>query len=329
MREQRKGKEMKVSYRQGDNQERKRTFPLTSILVIVGIVAALVVTTLLTCTVRVRHGTVRPVAKWGRLTGEVMEPGLHWRWPIMESTINMPTVVQSYETSDHPDESKADHTDYPVGAQTIDGQQVTVKYTVLFRVPVESAIGAVQNVGRMDEIVENVIKAHSRNLTRLLAQGYTAETLYSGDGIFDYQETVREQLAEDISQYGIALDDFLVRKVEFDADYIAAIEQQQIAQEAIKTAQYQAEAAEHERDRQITLAEAEKQRNILLAEAGAEQTRLQADAEAYSITARGKALRANPELVQWEFVKNLDVTWGILPDSSVTPLLPVPSVPGQ
>jgi regulator of protease activity HflC (stomatin/prohibitin superfamily) len=243
----------------------------------------------------------------------------------MEGTVVMPTTVRSYETSDKPGQSDADFTDIPVNAQTVDGQQIVIKYTVIFRIPPENAVSILQNVGPLGEVVENVVKAHSRNLTRLLAQGYTAEGLYSGDGIFDYQETVRTQLGAEVGRYGVLLDDLLIRKIEFDGDYIAAIEQQQIAQEQIETAQYQAQAAEHQRDQQITLGEGDKERAILMAQAEAEQVRLAADAEAYSIETRGEALRDNPELIQWEFVKNLSgVQWGIMPDSSVTPLLPVP-----
>jgi len=277
--------------------------------------------------VQVKHGSVKLVTQFGALTGRVLEPGIHLRWPLVNGMVKIPTVIQSYETSDNPRDSNADYTDFPVTAQTVDGQQINVKYTVIFRMPLESVVEVVQNVGPMREVVENIVKAHSRNLTRMIVQGYTAEELYSGDGIFEYQSNVTEQLGAEFENYGIVLDDFLVRKIDFDADYIAAIEQQQIAQEAIETAQYQSEAAEYERDRQITLAEAEKERNILLAEAEAEQVRMAADAEAYSIEVRGVSLRQNPELVQWEFVKNLEgVQWGILPDSGVTPLLPIPEM---
>lgn len=294
------------------------------------VIGAVVVLALCFSFVSVKHGSIRLVTQFGALTGRVLEPGLHMRWPFVNGTVKIPTVIQSYETGDNPKDSNADYTDYPVQAQTVDGQQITVKYTVIFRMPLESVVGVVQNVGPMREVVENIVKAHSRNLTRLIVQGYTAEELYSGDGIFEYQSNVASQLSAEFEVYGIVLDDFLVRKIDFDVDYIAAIEQQQIAQEAIQTAQYQSEAAEYERDRQITLAEAEKERNILLAEAEAEQVRMAADAEAYGIEARGAALRQNPELVQWEFVKNLTgVQWGIMPDSSVTPLLPVPNMSGN
>lgn len=274
----------------------------------------------------VDYGTVAVVARFGGLTGTVFEPGLHWRTPFIDKLVIVPTLVRSYETSEDPYSSEANYTDIPVTAQTIDGQQIQIKYTVLFRIPPEEAVNIVQNIGFIQQVVENVVKAHSRNLSRLWAQRYTAEELFSGVGIFEYQDTVIEALTEDMGRYGIVLDDFLVRKVDFDEEYIRAIEQQQIAQEAIETASYNAEAAEYERDRQIRLSEADAQRISLLAESDAERQRLLADSEAYSIQVRGEALQEFPEVIQWEFVVNLGgIEWGILPSDGITPLIPIPS----
>jgi regulator of protease activity HflC (stomatin/prohibitin superfamily) len=274
----------------------------------------------------VRHGTVAVVVRFGGLTGTHFLPGLAWRTPFIDGIEIISTVVQSYETSDNPDTSGADFRDWPVTAQTTDGQQILIKFTVLFRIPSENAADIVQNIGFVDAVVENVVKADSRNLARLHAQNYQAEDLYSGEGIFSYQSAVKAALSEQFAAHGVVLVDFLVRKVDFDEEYIRAIEQQQIAQEAIETAKYQADAAEHEKQRQIRLAEAEAERIKLTAAADAERQRLLADAEAYGIETRGAALQQYPELVQWEFVRNLvDIQWGILPSEGITPLVPLPS----
>ncbi|MFQ6100109.1 MAG: SPFH domain-containing protein [Anaerolineae bacterium] len=311
---------------------RGRTIPLGVPITIVIVVAVLIFGVIVVglAYTPVEAGTVALVKRFGGLTGQVFEPGLHWRTPFIDQVVVIPTVVQSYETSDNPELSGADYRDYPVNAQTIDGQQITIKYTVLFRIPAEGAVDIVQNIGRPREVVENIVKAHSRNLARLWAQNYAAEDLYSGEGIFEYEFAVQDALAEEFGRYGVFLDEFLVRKVEFDEDYIRAIEQQQIAQEAIETAQYQADAAEYEKERQIRLAEADAERIKLQAAAEAERQRLLADAEAYSIETRGAALKGYPELVQWEFVRNLeDIQWGILPSEGITPLMPLPSFGGQ
>jgi regulator of protease activity HflC (stomatin/prohibitin superfamily) len=273
----------------------------------------------------VSYGTIGLVVRFGGLTGQVFEPGLHWKTPFIDKLITIPTVVQSYETSDDPSSSGSNYTDIPVTAQTIDGQQIQVKYTVLFRIPADKAVDIVQNVGYMNDVVQNVVKAYSRNLSRLWAQNFNANDLYSGEGIFEYESSVHEALDEAFVRVGIIMDDFLVRKVDFSEDYVAAIEQKQIAQESIDTAKYNSEAAEYEKEKQIRLAEAEAERTKLLAAADAERQRLLADAEAYGIEQRGQALEKFPNLVQWEFVRNLqDVQWGILPSDGVTPLIPIP-----
>jgi len=276
----------------------------------------------------VEYGTVGLIVRFGGLTGQVFEPGLHWKTPFIDRLVTVQTVVQSYETSDHPEESGADFTDVAVTAQTTDGQQIRVKYTLLFRIPAEHAVDITQNIGYSGAVVENVVKAHSRNLARLWAQNYSAADLYSDEGIFDYEQSVRSALAEEFDEFGVVLNDFLVRKVEFSEQYVDAIEDKQIAQEAIETAKYESDAAEYEKERQIRLSEAEAQRIRLMAEAEAERARLLADAEAYSIEKRGEALQAFPELTQWEFVRNLqNVQWGILPSEGIAPLIPMPEFP--
>jgi len=300
---------------------------LPAIIFVVAIGLILIVA--VTAYTPVEAGTVGVVKRFGGVTGEVFEPGLHWRIPFADRVEFIPTVVLSYETSDNPGLSGADYTEHPVNAQTVDGQQITIKYTVLFRIPSENAATILQEIGRPREVVENVVKARSRNLTRLEAQSHTAENLYSGEGIFSYEKSVRDALRNDFERYDVILDDFLVRKVEFNDEYINAIEQQQIAQEAIETARYQADAAEHEKQRQIRLAEAEAERTKLVAAAEAERQRLLADAEAYSIETRGEALKKYPELVQWQFVRNLEgIQWGILPSEGISPLVPIPSFEG-
>jgi regulator of protease activity HflC (stomatin/prohibitin superfamily) len=297
-------------------------------MIVTGILVSLIVfgaTALINAYTTIEYGNVGLVVRFGGLTGQVFEPGLHWKTPFIDKIVTLPTIVQSYETSDHPELSGANFTDVPVTAQTVDGQQITVKYTLLFRIPADKSVNIVQNVGYLDAVVENAVKAYSRNLSRLWAQSYKANDLYSGEGIFNYEMEVHQALEEAFVPLGIILENFLVRKVDFSPDYINAIEQKQIAQEAIETAKYQSEAAEYEKERQIRLSEAEAKRTTLLAEAEAEKAKLLADAEAYGIESRGKALSRYPTLVQWEFVRNLEnVRWGILPGEGITPLVPIP-----
>jgi regulator of protease activity HflC (stomatin/prohibitin superfamily) len=282
-------------------------------------VIALVVTIVgLSAFTPVKYGSVKVVKRFGRLTA-VYQPGLHWKVPLIDGTETMVTAIRSYETSDNPKESQADYTDYPVSAQTIDGQQVSVKYTVKFSIPADGAVQVLETLGPMNAVVENLIKANSRNASRTHAQYYTAEDLYGGSGIAEYQAEVEGVLNEVFTSNGVHLDSFLVRKIDFDPDYVLTIEQQQIAQEQIETAKYQSEAAEYEKQKLIRQAEAEAERNKLNAEAEAFRNvelakadaqkvelnaqaqanakRLAADADAYAIVVEAKANAEEQRLI--------------------------------
>ena len=294
----------------------------SGILAVVAVVAILALVS--SCT-PVKFGTVKAVTQFGQLTGTMLKEGLNFKTPFIQGTETYDTQNQIYEASENPDTSEADFTDFPVGAQTSDGQQVEITYTVVFRLEEENVIQVLRRWGSMKDVLENIIKTDSRSWVRKLAQNFPAEELYSGEGIIHFEDEVRSKLLETYGGAGITLDEFLVRKISFDPDYVLAIEQQQIAQEQIETAQFNAQAAEFKRDEAIRLAEAEKQRNILLAEATAQQTVLEATAEATAIELQGAALRKYPEVMQWEFVQNLKgVQWGILPADGIMPLLQMP-----
>jgi len=249
-----------------------------------------------------------------------MAEGWNWKAP-WEGTRKVNTQVQSYETSGNPDTSKADFTDYEIEAQTSDGQQISVSYTVIFRIEPQNAIDVLRNVGDVDQVVENVVKAASRSLARIDAQGFPAQDLYSGTGIQEYESTVQKALAANFATYQVTLVDFLVRKVSFDPDYVQAIEAKQIADENIRTQEFNAQAAKFERDRNIALAEADARKNVLLADADAQRITLLAEANAKAISLQGEALHQYPEMVQYALIQQLNnVQWGILPEG-VLPLL--------
>src|SRR3990172_5863831 len=144
----------------------------------------------------VNYGEVEAVTEFGALTGVILEEGGNWKKPFTQGTREFSILTHTYETSEHPDESKADYRDFPVTAQTSNGQQIEVTYTVKFRVDKNQVIPVLRTWGSIDEVVENVVKADSRSWARKLAQDYQAEELFSGDGILLYEIAVSDALVE-------------------------------------------------------------------------------------------------------------------------------------
>lgn len=285
----------------------------------------------------VQPGEVKVVSEFGRLTGRVLTEGANWTAPwqgVKEYSIQ----VKTYETSAHPESSQADYTDYTVSAQTIDGQQVQISYTVKFKIDQENVIAVLRDVGDMKTIVENVVKADSRSSARKIAQLYQAESLYSGEGIQEFEDHVQSAINESYDSLGVTLVDLLIRKVDFDEDYVAAIERQQIEQERIETEDYAAQAAVYEARKIAELAKGEAQADIerangtaqakiINAEADARAVVIAAEAEAEAIELKGAALRDYPEVLQLTFIDQLSgVQWGFLPNDGIAALLPLDSL---
>lgn len=293
--------------------------------ILVGIFGALIILAVLyaaMCFRTVPFGYVRAVTLFGDLTGEVWGPGAHWKLP-WEGTRKIATFQRSYETSDNPDESEANYTDYTIPGQTFDGQQISINYTVVFSIPIENVVSVLDSYGSLDMAVENVVKVYSRSYSRQYAQeSYTAPQLY-GDGIMDYEAEVQAALEIDFAARGILLDDLLIRKISFSEEYIQSVEAKQIAEQNITTQEFNADAAVWQAQQVIEQARGEAEKQILMAQAQAQQITLVADADAYAIEVKGEALRNNPEMLQWEFVSNLtDVSWGILDGSGLNLYMP-------
>lgn len=279
------------------------------------VIAVLTGFVLLRAFTTVDAGEACATTRFGAVTGAV-GPGLHVKWPVAQQYHCFSTRAAVYETNDDPRASNADYPDTAVTAQTSDGQQIVVKYSIRFHVPENRAAEVYREVARgMRDVTERVVKFHSRSVVRLSMQEYSAQKIYS-QSIFDVEQTIEQRLAPLFREKGVELESFSLRKIDFDKDYVDAVERKQIAQERIKTAEYDSDAAVNEARKQIELAKGEAQASV-------ERARGEADA----IRLRGEALRGNPDVLRLNFVEQLkNVQWGILPADAVTPFLPLPAL---
>ncbi|RME81080.1 MAG: hypothetical protein D6775_14555 [Caldilineae bacterium] len=276
-------------------------------LLVMGVLAAINSYTI------VEAGTVAVVKRLGRVV-TVFEPGLNWKIPFIDETVVYRTQEIVYETSDNPSMSNADYTDVSVDTATSDGQQITARYTVRFRIKPQEAANIVNNLGTEQEVVEKLVKQNSRVWVRTLLRNYEASQLYSGD-IREAQDAITEQLSKDFEAEGLELVFFGLRQIGFTEAYKQAVENKQIEAENIITKQNLARQAEFEKQRIITEAEAEAEKQRLerigVAQGEAEAIKLKAEADAEAIRIRAQAqAEANrliaaslsPEVIRWQAV---------------------------
>ncbi len=304
---------------------RQQEFPSFSrgVLVVIGVVF-LALILVFSSYVQVSYGSVGLVTRFGAVTGRIMQPGLNWKVPLVESVVGYRTQEIIYQTVGEA-ESRAAYDDFPTDTTTADGQQIILKYSIRFRIDPQKVNWIANNIGDERDVVEKVVKFHSRILARNIPKEYAALDLYTGN-IQAVQDQFEEQLRPLFAEKGIILDSFGLRKIEFTEDYRGAVEQKQIEAERITTEQHRAEQATYQAAAAVEMAKGEAQSTIERARGDAEMVKLLAEAEAGAIQVKGEALAKYPAIIELRFVESLSdpdgkVTWGIMPPGSFMPFL--------
>lgn len=256
--------------------------------------------------------------------------GLSWNlpWPLAtyDRYQNRLVVYQTSKVDEDTGEilGDAEYMDTPVEIKTEDGQTATVEFNIGFHIE-EKDVTYVRNSvsSNMKDLVERVIAFHGRSVPRNLAAEYTAEGLYAVDRA-KFEAACKAELSVIFAEYGVVLDEFALRDVNFSKLYEDSIEAQQIARENIETEAYNADAAVNTAKQTEELAKGTAAAALLQANAAAEATKLQADADAYAIEAKGLALRSNPEVMNLLFFDALkEAEWMMVPWDSLEGYMPV------
>lgn len=292
----------------GQSGGRRIRMPARLWLVVV--IVLLVALVWMTGTRTIDAGTVGVVKRLGRVTGQVLDPGLHIVVPFMDRVVIYNTKDVIYETTPVAKQalSKADYVDFPVDTTTKDGQQVEISYSIRFKVKRAEAPRITQELGNEAAVVEKVVKFHSRVLCRQIPRKYEASELYTGD-VTVVQNEIVEEIRPLFEDKGLELDSLGIREISFSPDYVDAIEQKQIEKERVTTEQYRAEQAKYMKEATIT----------------------EAEGEAEAIRVQGEALKESPQMVQLEFVKALrdpesKVKVIVVPSTGLLPLLDLATV---
>jgi len=238
--------------------EKKTARRIITIVAVVIILGLSIVTT--------GAGYVKVVTRFGKVTGRVLHPGINMKIPLADGTIRYNTKKVIYETAieEGQKNSSADYKDYPVDTNTADGQQVDIFFTVRFSVDPTKATFVAQNLGNEGSLVEKVVKTEARIKLRNIPREFTAEQLYTGDGVTQIQVKAFEQLQPVFEENGLILDSVGIREIKFTDIYTQAIEQKQIEAVNIETAQNRAERAKFEKESKITEAQGQAEAQRLL-----------------------------------------------------------------
>ena len=283
-------------------------------IVLIAILVIFVLLIALGAFTRVEAGEACVVRRFGDVQ-RTLSPGLHTKLPLAEDTACFSTRSLVYEVVDEGGDSNADYVDFLVDGVTIDGQPLSVTYTVRFHIDAGDIENVYSNIAQsMNQVTERVVKFHSRAEVRQVVNTKTAEELYLG-GLDTISVEIEEILRPLFAESGVTLDFFEIKRPNFSDEYEQAIEDKQIAIE---------QADRRENEIQVAVQEAERLRTEAQGEADAQVIRSQGDADSLKI--RAEAYNENPVLVTIEYYEALqNVSWAIFgAEGGANPIIPIP-----
>jgi regulator of protease activity HflC (stomatin/prohibitin superfamily) len=256
--------------------------------VIVIVAALLLLIGVLTSGFAVQAGNVGVVTTFGRAEPGVLEPGFHLRVPFVNHIHQIDVRVQP-------------HTFQEIDAASQEQQSVKLTGTMNYHLDPQRANELFQTVG-LDFATKVIDPAFSDFIKEVVPRYRANEILQKRDEI---RRNTRDKLSENLSRYGIIVDDIYISNIAFSDEYQQAIERKQTAQQNVGHEEQLLAQKEIQARQRVVEAKG-------LAEAAVEAAKGEAEAN------RVRAESLSPELVQYLQTQRWDgrlpqVTGGAVP----------------
>ena len=225
----------------------------------------------------------------GRVSDNVMTEGFHFKIPFVQQVENVSNKIQKNEVE--------------AAAVSKDLQTVSSNVAVNYRVSNASSASIYQNIGRAYEDV--VLLPAVQESMKSVSAKYTAEELITKREAVSQE--IKDTLESKVNEYGIIIEKFNIVNFDFSAEFNAAIEAKQVAeQNLLKT--------KTEQEQALVIAKTEAEKKVLEAEAQAEAIRVQAEAQAEANRLLTASL--SETLVEYEKVQKWDGKLPVVSDGN-------------
>ncbi len=264
--------------------------------------------------------------------GDLLEPrgpGIHIIVPVVQEATYYSVAQREYTMSGASGQGTTVG-DGAVSSRTSDGQEVQIDATIIYAI--DPANANLVHQRWQNRFQAELVRPTVRGIIRDEISRYGVEEVYSTQREA-LRAGIREVIETRFAQEGLMVSDFLIRDIQFSAEYSQSVEQKQIAEQDRLRAMQEADRlrvqAQGERDAAVYQAEGQRLSAIERANGEADSLRLRAQAEADAILLRAQAdaqalalineqLSQNPNLLQWRYIDTLsdNVDMILLPSNS-------------
>lgn len=241
--------------------------------IVIAVVALIILSASLTI---VPAGNTGVVLTLGKVSDRILTEGLNFKVPFVQNVKIINNKIQVIEIE--------------ANAVSKDLQTVNSSIAVNYRVGFESSARIYKNIGSDYETI--ILLPAVKESVKAVTAKYTAEQLITKRN--QVGDEIKEALEGKVNEYGVVIEKFNIVNFDFSAEFNAAIEAKQVAeQNLIKT--------QTEQEQEIVIAEAEAKKKVIAAEAEAKAIEKKAKAQAEANNVITKSLSGN--LIEYEKVQ--------------------------
>ncbi len=232
----------------------------------------------------------------------ILEPGVHFITPFVESVKRYNIGQQNYTMSKTPSEGQVTGDD-SVTARTADGQEVFIDASVVYQVDPTQLIDVFVRFSN-DNWENALVRPQARSIVYNKVAVYRVEEVYSTkrDAL---QKTIEDELRTVLARNGFVLNSLLLRNVTFNAEYAKSVEEKQIAQQNSERAKFLVDSERQEAERVRVQAQGRADAAVTASKGEAEARVINAKAEAESLSLIAAQLKDNPNLLTFRYIEKL------------------------
>lgn len=204
----------------------------------------------------VEPGTVGVVTRFGAVQEQVLQPGLHFKTPVMTDVVPLDSRVQKVEEE--------------ATASSKDLQIVTSKIALNYRIDADKGSAIYSQLGM--EYPTRIVQPALQESIKATSAKYTAEELITKRA--EVAQEMEDDLVQRLSNKDILPTDLSIIDFNFSREFNEAIEQKQVAQQAALRASNELERIRIEAQQAQAEAEGKAQAELARAKAEAEAQQL-------------------------------------------------------
>jgi len=196
---------------------------------------------------------------FGKAEETPLTEGIHFKWPIGQSTYLMPVQVERSETRSE--------------AASKDLQRVTTTVVLNYHVEPSRSVEVYRRLGMFENIEPRIIDPAIQEAMKAVTAKFTAEQLVTQRPTVS--DEIRDAIVDRLDRHGLVLDEFSITDFRFSQSFDAAIEAKTVAEQQKLKAERDLERIRVEAEQRVAQAKAEAESTKLAAEAQAEALRMQ------------------------------------------------------